>query len=95
MYAVFAVLSAIMSLLIIVGELGILLFPESNSSSFVEKLFKKDLGGFLVTNILILIPLGYLCFCTYYGLFHFKVWGLYELHSNKLTDPFSLVFSGT
>ena len=84
-----------MSILIVVGELGILLFPTRDEGSYVEHLFKKDLGGFCITNLLILIPLGYLCFCTYYGLFHFKIWGLYELHSNQHTDPFSLVFSGT
>ena len=88
--AVLALFCGVLSILTTIGELGILLFPNNQ---FVEKQFRKDLGGFVITNFLILIPLGYLCFCTYYGLFNIKLSGLYELHSNKTSDSGSLVFA--
>lgn len=40
------------------------------------------------------MPLAYICSCTYFGLFKIKINSFYALHSNRQTDPASLVFSG-
>ena len=41
-----------------------------------------------------MIPLGYICASSYYGLFKIKVQSVYALHRNQKTDPPCLVFSG-
>lgn len=86
-------LTTLFSILIVAGEVSIFLF--SSDSSYIKEIFVHEFDNFFVTTIVIMIPLGYLSFCTFYGLFHVKIYDLYELHKNHQTDSFSLNFSGT
>lgn len=87
------ILATVFSILIIFGEVSIYLFKSS--SSVIQDLFVNNLDNFLLTTIVIMVPLGYLCFCTFYGIFHIKLFGLYALHPNHHTDSFSLNLSAT
>ena len=50
--------------------------------------------SFFVANLVCIIPLAYICSCSYYGLFRIKVSSIYAIHANQKTDPPCLVFSG-
>ena len=49
-------------------------------------------GNYVRITIFTLIIMGYLCFCTYYGIFNFRVSGFYGLYPHQ-TDPSNLVYS--
>ena len=87
------IIFTIFSLIIVAGEVSIYFFDMK--TSFIQGLFVNNLNNFILTLIVIRIPLGYLCFCTFYGLFHIKLFGMYALHSNHHTDSFSLNFSAS
>lgn len=44
------------------------------------------------TQLVIFIPLTYITFCVYYGLFHMKIGGLFGFYKNHHTDGTSLMF---
>ena len=77
----------------IMQNIYIYLFESKNS--VVRDIFVKNLNNFFFTLITIMIPLGYIWFWTFYGIFHVKLLGLYSLHPNHHTDSFSLNFSAT
>lgn len=91
-FAMFLIASTF-SIIIVFGEISIFLFKSS--SSVIRDLFVNNFDNFLLTTIVIMVPLGYLCFCTFYGIFHIKIFGLYALHPNHHTDAFSLNLSAT
>lgn len=50
-------------------------------------------GTYSRTLLVTLAIMGYLCFCTYYGIFNFRVSGFYGLYPYHQTDPSNLVYS--
>jgi LMBR1-like membrane protein len=84
------VVAIILSLQLVVGEL-IILF-KFNFSLFDLIPQTTNLGK-LVGYGFSLVFLLYMSLCIYYGLFNIKFTTYYELHSNKQTDPFSLLYS--
>ena len=50
--------------------------------------------SFFVANLACIIPLAYICSCSYFGLFRIKVSSVYAIHANQKTDPPCLVYSG-
>lgn len=51
-------------------------------------------GSFFIANGLCLVPLTYMFNASYYAMFKFKFNAIFALHSNKMTDPGSLAYSG-
>eukprot|EP00696_Hemimastix_kukwesjijk_P010995 gnl/Hemi2/23839_TR8004_c0_g1_i1.p1 gnl/Hemi2/23839_TR8004_c0_g1~~gnl/Hemi2/23839_TR8004_c0_g1_i1.p1 ORF type:complete len:597 (-),score=98.49 gnl/Hemi2/23839_TR8004_c0_g1_i1:302-2092(-) len=47
----------------------------------------------MIYQILVLVPMGYMCCCIYASLFKLKLFDYYQMHFNRHTDPASLVFS--
>ena len=87
------ILWTLFSILIISGEVSIYLFESKKS--MIRDLFVNNLNNFFLTLITIMIPLGYIWFWTFYGIFHVRLFGLNQLHPNHHTDSFSLNFSAT
>jgi len=81
------------SIIIVFGEVSIYLFKSS--SSVIRDLFVNNFNNFFLTTVVIMVPLGYLWFCTFYGIFHIKLFGRYALNPNHHTDSFSLNLSAT
>jgi hypothetical protein len=46
-----------------------------------------------LANLIVLLPLSYLCASAYYGLFSFKVTSFYALHEHQQTEPSHLLYS--
>ena len=87
LYKMLAVLLFAMSFLVVLGESTLFLnFPVG----VFPLMFKEDLG-MIASQILCLIPLSYIVWCTYYGMFQLKLPGWYGLYS-KNTEPSSLVY---
>jgi len=65
--------------------------------NFLGDLIHKYSGttssSFIAVNFICLIPLGYICASSNYGMFSIKVNSVYEVHGNQTTDPGSLVYS--
>lgn len=89
-----AIFCAFLSIVILISECSLAL--PNNYDDFVFSIFLKTIisGSYGHTMIFILILMGYLCFCTYYGIFNFKVSGFYGLYPYHQTDPSNLVYSG-
>jgi hypothetical protein len=70
-------------------------------TNYLEKLIQKysigrganGANSFIAVNCICLIPLGYICASSNYGMFSIKVNSIYEVHGNQTTDPGSLVYS--
>ena len=67
-----------MSILILTGEVGYFADWKIN---LINKFVKVE-QGFIVSNILVFFPLGYLCISIYFGLFSFKLTKWYDLYPN-------------
>ena len=88
-YKVLAILSVILSVTLVAGELIILFKMDFNILDIVPK---TTLGPVLF-NIISTLLLMYMSICIYFGLFNIKFTAFYELHPNKQTDSFSLFYS--
>jgi hypothetical protein len=84
------ILSILMSLIIVVGE--IVIFEGFNIPLLSELV--NSAAGFLLTEFFCLIPLSYLAICVYFALFNVNLAGMYGLYPHHQTDPGSLLFSG-
>ncbi|CAK69912.1 unnamed protein product (macronuclear) [Paramecium tetraurelia] len=51
-----------------------------------------NMNGFFQIQISILIPLMYISFCAFYGLFHINFAGMYAFYNHQQTDAPSLLF---
>jgi hypothetical protein len=78
---------ALMSILVILGECT--MFTSLPIGVF-PLIVKDDLGLYL-SQLLTLLPLSYIIFCTYFAFFNLKLPGLYGLYS-KNTEPCSLAY---
>lgn len=79
-----------MSLFLLVGELLILL---QLNFSLLDIIPKISFVGQLAQNLISMILFLYLSFCVNYGCFNIKLSSVYELHPNRQTDSFSLIYS--
>ena len=61
--------------------------------TFADFLIKTN-QTFLVTNLVVLLLLGYIMTCTYLGIFSFKITKFYEL-SRRHSSPTTLVWCGS
>lgn len=86
---VLAVLCCFVSVLVVLGEVT-LFRPEA--IGVLPLLFKSSYGEF-GTQMLCILPLLYMSFCTYYGLFQLKLTGFYGLYRHNLTDSVHLLKS--
>lgn len=66
-------------------------------NNYLEDLIMKysasSSESFVVVNFICLIPLGYICGASNFGMFSIKLHSVYEVHGNQTTDPGSLVYS--
>jgi hypothetical protein len=83
-------LAIILSCQLIIGEL-IILF-KFNFSLF-DLIPHGTAIGKLIGYGFSLVCILYMSLCIYYGLFNIKFTSYYELHGNKQTDAFSLLYS--
>ena len=75
--------------MLVAGEL-IILFRFDFS---IFDVIPKTTSYSILFNVASWILLSYLSACVYFGLFNIKFTSYYELHPNKQTDSFSLIFS--
>lgn len=79
-YFILGLIFAIMSFMIVVGEMTIFWHQGAGRKDNLVKTFFFN-TGVLSVNIAILFPLSYICICTFYGLFKIKILGLYNLNA--------------
>ena len=89
-YKLMGILAIFLSCQLVLGEL-IILF-KFNFTMFDLIPHDTQLGR-LVGYGFSLVFILYMSLCIYYGLFNIKFTSYYELHGNKQTDPFSLLYS--
>ncbi|CDW77697.1 UNKNOWN [Stylonychia lemnae] len=89
LYKFLAFFSVLMSITLVIGELIILFKLDFQ----ILDLVPKNEMGTLMFNILSTALLLYMSVCIYFGLFNIKFTAYYELHPNKQTDSFSLLYS--
>ena len=89
---ILSVIFWIFSIMIIIleGTIGLSSVYDEYVFAFFDALLS---GTYTKTLIVTLIIMGYLCFCTYYGIFNFRVSGFYGLYPYHQTDPSNLVYS--
>ena len=89
---ILAIIFGVLSIIIIISECT--LSFSNTYDSVVYGLFKYFLtGSYIQAMLCTLLLLGYLCFCTFFGIFNFKVSGFYGLYSDNQTEPSNLVYS--
>ncbi|KAM3130152.1 hypothetical protein pb186bvf_017755 [Paramecium bursaria] len=76
------------SLIIILGEISIFTKYDWN---LIAHIMSKEYS-FWTIQILTLIPLMYMSFCTFYGLFRINFAGMYGFYKHQQTDAPSLMF---
>eukprot|EP00743_Colponemidia_sp_Colp-15_P007313 GILK01007896.1.p1 GENE.GILK01007896.1~~GILK01007896.1.p1 ORF type:complete len:660 (-),score=88.83 GILK01007896.1:177-2114(-) len=87
-----AVLCALMSLLVVIGETTLYFNSGTGFHPFLfSNLLRRDYGAF-ITKFVCALPLGFIAYCTWYSLFKIKVPGWYGLYRHKHTDTGSLIF---
>jgi hypothetical protein len=88
-YLVFLfVLFTALSGTVLLGEISIFTHVDLN---ILGHLLKGEYGLFEV-QFYVLMPLTYISFGAYYGLFHIRLAGLYGLYDHHHTDAPSLMF---
>lgn len=89
LYRTLALGFIVMSILVVLGETTLFLeFPIG-----VFPIMFRESYGNVITQFLCMIPLCYIIFCTYFGLFNLKLSGWYGLYPNNHTDSSNLVWS--
>ncbi|CAD8073309.1 unnamed protein product [Paramecium sonneborni] len=81
------VIFSILSSIVILSEISCFTEFDFNILSRIIKV-----NGFIQTQISILIPLMYISFCAFYGLFHINFAGMYGFYNHQQTDAPSLMF---
>ncbi len=59
----------------------------------VKNSVKNDYVSFLVTYLVCMLPIAYICLCANFGMMNIKIGSLFALHTNQMTDPACLVQS--
>jgi hypothetical protein len=86
-----AVVLALMGCFVVLGELT--LFVEAPVGVF-PLMFESEHGN-VGTQLLCMIPLCFIVFTTYFGLFNLKLHGMYGLYPHNNTDPHNLTWSAS
>jgi hypothetical protein len=89
-YIIISVIFALLSTFILACELIVFLKLSANYNPYYELL--KSITRFYLTELFLLLPLTYMMFCTYYGLFAMKISGLISFNKHHHTDAPSLMF---
>ncbi len=89
---VLGVLFGLLSIIIIMSE-GSLGLPSTYDKSVFHFFKNLSSGTYAHAMVHTLLLMGYLCFCTFYGIFNFKVSGFYGLYPYHQTEPSNLVYS--
>lgn len=92
------VLAVVMSLCTLIVLFAEFQFYFNNKRDWLRKVFyefatDKTAKGFFLANLVCLIPLGYICAAANFGMFNFKFFSLYQLHSHQQTEPSHLLWS--
>lgn len=61
-------------------------------SDLIMSSYQKSGVSFAIANVVCLLPLSYIGGCAFFGMFNFKVDGVYALNRGQ-TDPVSLIYS--
>lgn len=81
-----AMIFALLSLLVLYGELMVFFSKhDSNDSNDSSKLLEHIVNseqGFIKIQLMVLIPLIYIAFCTFYGLFNLNFLGMYGFYDH-------------
>ena len=86
----------LMGAFMLVAEVTMFLGVDNSLLSLVlqtDQFRAKETLSFISSNLLCLLPLGYMAVTANYGLFKLKLAGFYGMHKNKQTDPQHLLFS--
>jgi len=83
-----AVVGGVMSVMIVLGQLVINCRKEYSILSWA---FQSD-HGFILTQVLCMLPLSYMICSSYWSVFRLKVAGWYGLYPNHNTDTCSLLW---
>mmetsp|Transcript_9486 Transcript_9486/g.18310 ORF Transcript_9486/g.18310 Transcript_9486/m.18310 type:complete len:552 (-) Transcript_9486:1781-3436(-) len=86
---ILAVILALFSCFVVLGE--ITLFVDAPVGVF--PLMFESSHGDVGTQLLCMIPLSFMVFTTYFGLFNLKLQGMYGLYPHNNTDPHNLTWS--
>ncbi|CAD8085596.1 unnamed protein product [Paramecium primaurelia] len=88
---VLAITYALLSLFILFCEL-ITFVAKTNKELNPYYLLLSSINRYYLTELVLLLPLLYMMFCTYYGLFAMKISGLISFNKHHHTDAPSLMF---
>ncbi|CAD8176346.1 unnamed protein product [Paramecium pentaurelia] len=88
---VLAITYALLSLFILFCEL-ITFVAKTNKELNPYYLLLSSINRYYLTELILLLPLLYMMFCTYYGLFAMKISGLISFNKHHHTDAPSLMF---
>jgi hypothetical protein len=95
-YKIFAgLLCALLSIALVCVEAKD--FVPHSGNWLGEVVVKNSLSNtylsFLVTYLVCLLPIAYICLCANFGMMNIKIGSIYALHTNQMTDPACLVQS--
>ena len=81
---ILGVIFGLLTLLVIFFEVSLYLSWDVSGfyESWTTYSYENEGQSFIITNLLCMIPLSYICAASYYGLFKIKVQSVYALHSN-------------
>lgn len=82
---------SLMSLLVVLGE--VTLFIDVPIGLFPMMFYEPH--GPILTQCLVVIPLGYILLCTHSSLFYLKLQGFYGLYPHNMTDASNLAWSAS
>ena len=88
LYRICAVISAVLSLFVVLGEITLFI---STPVGVFPLMFEKDHGNF-GTQVLCCIPLMYILAAAYYSLFSLRMPGFYGIYGQNQTDPSNLLW---
>ena len=89
-YIIISIIYALLSAFILACELIVFLKLSPTFNPYY--LLLKSITRFYLTELFLLLPLTYMMFCTYYGLFAMKISGLISFNKHHHTDAPSLMF---
>lgn len=89
----FAIFLGILSIIILLSETTMYFNSQfSVIGNTIRWLLKKNLSPVQI-QIVCLVPLIYMAFGVFYGMFKVKIWTIYGIYPNKSTDSSSLLWS--
>lgn len=94
---ILAIVLGLLSIIVVISEstsfIKISLFNDVTILGLFIKMIVSSGISYHLVNIVLLIPLVFMSFNVYYGIFKFNVTGFYGLYPNHNTDSISLLFT--